>query len=291
MLKISNLFYSSENKPILNDISLTIHEGECVALLGPNGAGKSTLVDAITGAIKPSKGNVLVSNKEFSNVKRDVGVLFEYPPLFYYSKVKEIIYYVSTIYGIPYNEIIALEKILGIDQIRSSNIRSLSKGERKKLGILLSLLHNPKLLILDEPTSDMDPFFRDDVWKLFKKNNRTIFFTSHLWEEAEKYSDRIVFIDGGEVLSIDTPSSFLSDKYIRGAKKIVIAKHNNDKLLSILADIPFVEDDDNIYLFTLNIEKFTEEHKTYLNNYSITSKDLKDIFLFLRKSRKEVLHG
>ena len=280
MVDIRNISLKVNGKFILKDVNLKINDGECLALLGPNGAGKSSLIDIFTGAIRPSHGEVKIWGKEFQEVKKDIGVLYEYSPLFYYSKVKEILAYVCVIYGIKYKSIAELIRSLGMQNIEDRLVRVLSKGERRKVGIILALLHNPSLLILDEPTSGMDPFVRDHCWNLFKKAGRTILFSTHIWEEAEKYADRIAFISEGEILEVDTPSAFLSNKYLKTRKKVTLSK--DEKLAPLFKETLCIEENGQCYLYPADIDQFLETVKEKAKDYSISPIALKDVFLYIR---------
>lgn len=283
MIRIENLSLSLDGKVILKEIDLDSKEGDCFAILGPNGSGKTTLIEIITEYLKPTEGNVKIWDKDFSEVKERIGVLPEYPPLFYYAKVKEILFYVCCVYDTSYDRVKPLMDYLEISEIENSLVRVLSKGQRKKVGLLISLVHDPDLLILDEPTSGMDPFVREKIWELLKKKNRTIIFTTHIWEEAEKNSDRIAFINRGEILMVDTPSSFLSKRYIKSCRKLILPKRNS---CSYSLDCNHVIEKEDVYcVYPSNLEEFLSKHNK-LNDYSISPISLEDVFLFLAKERK-----
>lgn len=278
VLNVKDVSFTVKHKQILKGINFDVCEKECFALLGPNGAGKSTLVDIITGTIKPDHGEVSIfDSKSFQTVKEQVGVLYEYVPLFYYYKVKEIVAYVCSVYNVEKSGLFDMIHALGIDRIENKMIQVLSKGERKKVGILLTILHDPKLIIVDEPTSDLDPFMRETVWYYFLKNNRTILFTTHLWEEVEKIAGKVAFIHNGEILAIDTVERFLSETYIRSKRKIVIQKQNFD--LNRMKDECFVDYQDHVYVYPRDIDSFIS--KGQLDKYAIKEIELKDVFLSL----------
>jgi ABC-2 type transport system ATP-binding protein len=280
MLIIDNVSYKIKGKQILKDISLELKEGERLALLGPNGAGKSSLIDIITGAIKPEKGDVKIMSGSFQKAKDQVGVLYEYVPLFFYSKVKEIIAYVCSVYDVKKSSLHEIIKVLEIDKIEDKLVKVLSKGERKKVGVLMTILHDPKLIILDEPTSDLDPFMRDEVWNFFLQEKRTVFFTTHLWEEAEKKAQKIAFIFKGQIIAVDSPDGFLSDRYLKNKKKIVLTGSNNYE--ETIKDVNYIRNKEELFIYPDNIDSFLNNHN--LSNYSIADIDLKDVFLHLTKN-------
>jgi ABC-2 type transport system ATP-binding protein len=279
MLKVSDVNLKIKGKEILKNISLELKDGECFALLGPNGAGKSTLIDIITGVIKAEKGNVKIFNRSFQEAKNMIGVLYEYVPLFYYSKVKEIIAYICSVYNIKKRDFYEIVKLLEIDKIENKLVKVLSKGERKKLGILMTIIHNPKFIIVDEPTSDLDPFMRDIVWKLFLQGNRTVFLTTHIWEEAEKRADKIAFILNGEIIAIDSTVNFLN-RYMNNTKKIVLSCSENCE--QILKNVRYYQNNTELIIYPDDINLFLKN--TGIKNYSISDIELKDIFLHLTKN-------
>lgn len=283
MIKIQNISYRVKGKEILKNINLEILPNECLALLGQNGSGKSTLIDIITCAIKQTEGKVEILNNSFNNVKERVGVLYEYPPLFPYFKVKELISYICLIHGVKQQKIASIIQNLGIYKINDSLINVLSKGERKKLGILLMMIHNPEFIILDEPTAEIDPFTRDSVWNLFTNEKRTIFFTTHQWEEAQAYADKVVFLSEGSIIAIDFKGAFLSDKYIKGDRKIILNKKYENLVFDRQEENFRYEDDDQIHIFPKDLDAYLQKIGTN-TNFSIMDKSIKDVFLYLENN-------
>lgn len=282
MIQIKQANLSIDKKPILQDINLDIRDGECVALLGPNGAGKSSLIDLITGMLAPDSGSVSLWGQPFARVRHRVGVQFEYTPMFDYLALQEVLQYFCAIYGVSMAETEPLLNYLGLGPIRHKRGYVLSKGERKKIGLLLALIGRPELLILDEPTSDLDPFVREQCWRLFKDKGRTVFFSTHLWEEAERYADRIVFIAGGRIRQVDTPQAFLSEKYLPAQRKVVVAR---DALKpASLEGAIFLEEEEFYYIFPSDVGRFLDRIKQQTANISILQKDLKDVYLYLTKN-------
>jgi len=276
-----NITYKVKEKVILNNISFKIGNGEVFALLGYNGAGKSTFIDILTHSFHADKGSVKIYGEDFPAVKTKVGVLYDSISLIPLLRVRELIHFFCTIYKIDQQELTPLIKILDLNRISNSMFSSLSKGERKKLGILLTLINDPSLLVLDEPTSDLDPLIREVCWlKIFRAKGRTVFFTTHIWEEAEKYADKIAFIHKGKLLTEpDSPVSFLSEKYIKGNKKIGLPK--SEGLLKLISTYEYLEDDDSYYVFTSETEKLISEIQKHTINYSLIVKDLKDVYQYL----------
>lgn len=280
MINIKNITVSSNHKLLLSDVSLEVQESECVALLGPNGAGKSTLIDSLTGMIKPVEGTITMRGQSFRKMRNKIGVMYESVPLFYYLTVKEVVKYICTIHGINYESIKPIMESLDILKLERSQTQKLSKGEKKKVSVLLSLIHNPHLVILDEPTSDLDPFMRDIVWKIFKQNNRTILFTTHLWEEAQLYADRVAFISDGKILKTDATLSLLSPKYIPARTKVIIRKQ--EKFKAPLNGTFFIEEDDMYSFYPADTTKFLEKINAYAVEFTVAPVGLKDVFFYLK---------
>lgn len=284
MISINHVSYETGIQKILNDISFVVPKNACAALLGPNGAGKSTLIDIIAGALTPTEGEVRVSGKSFKNIRERAGILFENPPMFYYSKVKEIIFYICTVYGIKQEEIQPLIRTLGIDDIMNKLTRVLSKGEKKKVGLLISLIHRPDVLILDEPGSGMDPFFRDELWSVIRSCPSTILFTTHIWEEASKYADNIIFISKGRILCCDTPDNLLSLKYVGFSHKVTIPK--TGYMMACLERMQYVEDENSIHIFSNEPGRIIEVLGGEVAGYSVSEISLMDVFMYLERRHK-----
>lgn len=263
----------------IQNISFAVKGGELFALLGPNGMGKSTLIDIMTKAIRPNRGTVKICGSDFPKMKQHVGVLYEYTPMFYYSTVKEILTYLCVIYNVRFERMrVYIEKLQMRGKI-DCLAKVLSKGERRKAGILFALVHDPSLLILDEPTAGMDPFMRDVCWSLFKQNDRTVFFTTHYWDEATEHADRIAFISHGRIIGLDTPASFLSN-YLGCKRKIGVPLCFDIEKIAHLAS--YIVNDDHYIIFPKNEEAMSFIQRS-ADSYSISTIDLKDVYLYLTK--------
>ncbi|MEM1337892.1 MAG: ABC transporter ATP-binding protein [Bacteroidota bacterium] len=283
VLNISNVSYGLDSKAILNNIHFSISSNEKVALLGNNGSGKSTLIDLIVGNIRSTRGSATVFQKPFSKSKNRVGILYDNTPFFPVLKVGEIISFVQTAYGKDKTDttVQRLNELLGISKLENSLFYSLSRGERKKVGIIVSMIHSPELLIADEPTSFLDPSTRSKYWKIIsEKEHLTVLFTTHLWDEAQKYADKIVFINEGIQLDYEnTVASLLSDKYLPGSTKIVV---EGDSLINQeLPDATIITYNDQHHIFSLDIDNVLNFIKKSVHNYSLLKKSLEDVYQYL----------
>lgn len=283
VITISDLHYTIEKKEILSGINFSIQENEKVALLGSNGSGKSTIIDIIADNFSPTSGEVKVYNNTFKKRKKDIGVLYDNSPFFPALKVKELISFATDIHEIKEENSVVnqLKESLGIEKINNSLFYALSKGERKKVGIILSLIHSPSLFIADEPTSFLDPSMRSKYWKiLFNRKDLTVLFTTHIWEEAEQYADKVVFIsEGKQLLESDTVANYLSDKYIAGTKKIVVDATNDIK--DKLTNATVVTYDEQHHIFSEDFKNTLGIVQQSINKYSLLEKGLEDIYHYL----------
>lgn len=205
----------------IEDITLSIQEGEIFGFIGPNGAGKSTTIRCLLSLIYPTSGSASIFGadciKNASEIAKEVGYLPS--EVFYYDnmKVKDLLNYSASFYKKDCKKKIReLCDVLELDTGRK--IEDLSFGNRKKVGIVQGLLHSPKLIILDEPTSGLDPLMQKKFFDLIQEENRngaTVFFSSHILSEVQKMCDRVGFIKEGKLIKLDTMASLKEDSYKR----------------------------------------------------------------------------
>ncbi len=274
---VSDVSYQVKDKIILNNISFTVTKGESFALLGENGSGKSTLIDVILNDLKPSKGYIKFFEKSKACFDK-VGIVYDQLPLFSMLRVFEIIKYFTTIRKLEFENIKKKYfEIFEINKIQKSFIKELSQGEKKRVGILLALIHNPDLLILDEPFANLDPTITERLWKIIRNENRTIFFTTHNWKEAEKLAVKIAFIYKGKVLfEPQSPQSILNS--LPALKIINFPK--NENIIKLLTNYQYYLHDENINVFFNEDSKLLKDISQFTNNFSVQEVDLKDAYLF-----------
>lgn len=193
----------------IQDLDLLVEEGEIFGFIGPNGAGKSTLIRTLLGLIYPTSGRGRIFGldikKDTKRIKKDIG--FMPSDVHYYDNmdVAELLHYSAAFYGIPSNQRIAeLAELFSLDLKRS--LVDLSMGNRKKVAILQALVHQPRLLILDEPTGGLDPLMQARFFELLQEENRagtTIFFSSHTLSEVQKMCGRVAIIKEGRILKVE----------------------------------------------------------------------------------------
>ena len=240
VIKISDISFKRLNKIILNNINFSIYENETVAIIGTNGSGKTTLIDIILDDIKPSTGKVYINDSKVKNYST-IGIAYDSLPLFPLLKVSEVIDYFCAILKLNYDAIKhEFFNSFDIDIISNSFIKDLSQGEKKKIGLLLAVMNNPKILILDEPFSNLDPTIIDVIWKVLTKNNRTILFTTHNWKEVEAIASKVMFLHNGILITTPKkPKEILKEL----PKKKITISFNNDFLHKIAEYEYYVHDD------------------------------------------------
>ena len=191
----------------LNEVTLTIEKGQITGLLGPNGAGKSTLMKIITGAILPSSGTAMVNGVDVVlsplQVQQSLGYLPEHNPQYLELYVREYLEYVAQLYKVDKKRIptVIEQTVLGPEQHKK--IGSLSKGYRQRVGLAAALIPDPEVLILDEPTTGLDPAQLIEIRSLLKNiaTNKTVLFSTHIMQEVVELCDTVVFLQSGKIKS------------------------------------------------------------------------------------------
>ncbi|MDR3607954.1 MAG: ATP-binding cassette domain-containing protein [Oligoflexia bacterium] len=214
MIQVSHLTKSYGHRTAVNDLSFEVQKGEVVGFLGPNGAGKSTTMKILTGFMPATSGSAKVAGFEvFENpieVKRNIGFLPETPPVYPDMAVDEYLGFAAGLHGVPKRSIKAavdgaLEKT-SLGDVRSRLIGNLSKGYRQRVGLAQALVHNPQVLILDEPTVGLDPKQIIEIRELIKglAGDHTVILSSHILPEVTATCQRIIVINKGQIVAEDT---------------------------------------------------------------------------------------
>lgn len=217
---IQNINKSYGNQKALSDVSLEIEKGEIVGFLGPNGAGKSTLMKIISSYISQDSGTVKVCKfntiEQENESKKRIGYLPENNPLYKEMYIKEYLNFVASIYKIEdkRQKIEQMIQKVGLQSEQHKTIGELSKGYQQRVGLVAALLHNPEVLILDEPTTGLDPNQLEEVRKLIKEvgKDKTVLLSTHILQEVEKMCNRVVIINKGEIVSDKLISEYKKEK-------------------------------------------------------------------------------
>jgi ABC-2 type transport system ATP-binding protein len=210
---VQNLVKKYGHRVAVDDVSLSIHEGEIFGIIGPNGAGKTTTVECISGLRAPDSGSITVyglsPRKDRNKVREFVGVQLQESALPPRIKVGEAVRLFASFYSNPLDPDQLLES-LGIEQIVNSSFKNLSGGQKQRLSIALALVGNPRLAILDELTTGLDPEARREIWNLIERmrdRGVTVILVTHFMDEAERLCDRLALINNGAVRALDTPEA------------------------------------------------------------------------------------
>jgi len=209
MIEIKNISKSYKDKTALSDVCFSFSEGEIIALLGVNGAGKSTLMKILTGILTPDEGTVNIYGhnieRETIEAKRITGYLSEDNPLYEDMYVMEYLTYVANIYGTEKQRIKETIKETGLEKEYKKKINTLSRGNKQRVGIAQSILHNPKFIILDEPHTGLDPNQRGNLNAVLKaiSQDKILLFSTHILQDVKDTCNRFIFINDGKIIADD----------------------------------------------------------------------------------------
>lgn len=291
IIEIKNLRKSYKEVLAVDDISFSVKEGELFAFLGLNGAGKSTTINIMCGALDRDSGDVYIGGyntlTDMQKIKSELGVVFQNSILDNNLSVYDNLYTRSVLYGMSKSEFESSLKYLAekleFKDILHRNLNKLSGGQKRRVDIARALIHRPKLLILDEPTTGLDPKTRALVWNLIndmRVNSRlTVLLTTHYMEEAAE-ADNVVIIDSGKIVANDTPNN-LKNKYAV------------DEVLLYLYDKKLIEDLDKSgikYTITHDIlsivvtstneaKDFIVKYAKYISDFEVIKGDMDSVFL------------
>lgn len=211
-----NIYYGSFQA--VRNVSLEVKAGEIFGLLGPNGAGKTSTLSAIEGLLKPQSGNISIAGYNIKEkplyARANIGVQLQSTSFQPELTVSEIIRLYGGIYGVEMTKE-KLEKMLTnikLEDAASKRFGQLSGGQQQRVSLVIAMIHEPRLVLLDEPTTGLDPQSRRQLWErmeALRENNHGILLTTHSMEEAEAVCDRIAIIDHGQVITIDTPQALI----------------------------------------------------------------------------------
>ena len=296
-IKIINLFKSYENVKAVNGIDLEIKKGEFYGLLGPNGAGKSTTINSITSLVKPSNGSIEIFGKnieeDFRFARSKVGIAHQEVSQDWFFPIEQLLYFQAGFYGILRND--SKERIeyllnkLGLFKHRSKKMRELSGGMKRRLQIAKALVHDPDIIILDEPTAGVDVELRHDLWSYLQElhsEGKTILLTTHYIDEAELLCEKVGIIDKGKLIVEDSVDNL--KKMVKNSSIEIQLKDVLERKPQFLNDYEHNIDDKKIHIITYkpNMElpsiilKFSEK-AIKIEDIHIPQTSLEDVFLDL----------
>ncbi|CAL2088838.1 gliding motility-associated ABC transporter ATP-binding subunit GldA [Tenacibaculum sp. 190524A05c] len=275
----------------VNDISFSAEKGEIVGFLGPNGAGKSTTMKILTGYIQPTEGSVTVNDIDvISNsleTRKSIGYLPEHNPLYLDMYVKEYLLFHADVHQIKNYDLAEIINKVGLEKEAHKKINQLSKGYRQRVGLAAAILHNPDVLILDEPTTGLDPNQLVEIRSLIKElgSNKTVLLSTHIMQEVEAICDRVIIINNGEIV-IDKKLAELKDSN-QQVIKVGFDYKIEEQFLQRLSDITTIKNNyDNSWTLTFETEEdmrpklfdFAQEHGLKILELNSENKNLETLF-------------
>ncbi len=313
MIKVKNVTKRYGDFYAVRNIDFEVKEGEIVGFLGRNGAGKTTTMNMITGFIEPTSGEILVDgynvDKKPKKVKAQIGYMPEGTPLYSDLTVKEFIKYMADLKMIPKKKRKeAIQKAInetGLETVQNNLTKNLSRGYKQRVSLAGAIVGDPKILILDEPTVGLDPKQVVEIRELIKsfKKDHTVLISSHILPEISQICEKIVVIDKGEIVAVDTPKNLEKNTTDKTVIKIVIEDENN-KFETLKDEIPEIkqikfigENDDKSkeYLLESSVEsdirrtlsKFCAKEDIIVLEMTSLENSLEDAFMKLVDGRKE----
>lgn len=273
--KITKLY---GNQTALKDVSFSVKKGEIVGFLGPNGAGKSTMMKILTAYIEASNGQAKVNEFDVitqkKQVQQSIGYLPEHNPLYLELYVKEYLKFTANIYKTDKTRIDEVIAETGLTPEVHKKIGELSKGYRQRVGLAAALIHNPDVLILDEPTTGLDPNQLVDIRQLIKKlgQTKTVFLSTHIMQEVEAICDRVIIINRGEIVA---------DKYL--------SELNKDQDQIVVVEFDFRVEDEFLKRMPHVIKVINTHDFTYEITFE-TKKDMRShVFDFAHDNNLKIL--
>lgn len=234
MIEVENLTKDYGFFRAVTDLTFNVPEGCILGFLGPNGAGKTTTMRIITGFMPASSGKVIIAGHDIYSepmeVKKRIGYMPELPPLYMEMKVESYLKFVAKIKGVPRanvkNRVEEVIELCGLEEKRKSFIRSLSKGYKQRVGLAQAMVHDPDILILDEPTIGLDPRQIIDIRKLIKNigRNRTVILSTHILPEVTMTCDRVLIIHRGKKVVDDTLDNLTKSMNLEDAFLSLVAE-------------------------------------------------------------------
>lgn len=288
IIKIDNLFKSFKDVKAVNDICFKVKEGELFAFLGVNGAGKSTTISIMCGQLSRGSGSVFVCGKDIdrdiNSIRREIGVVFQNSVLDKALTVYDNLKSRASLYGISGStfkkRLGELSDVLDFSDLLKRPVGKLSGGQRRRIDIARAIIHKPKLLVLDEPTTGLDPQTRKAVWdvvsKLRKDDGVTVFLTTHYMEEAAA-ADYVVILDSGKIVAEGTPLQ-LKNSFTGDFITIYGATEEQAKLLSM----PYKKIRDAFRIQVPNTAKAAElivRYPEIFKDFEIIKGSMDDVFL------------
>ena len=295
LVEVNNISKSFEAFLAVDDINFSLEKGEVLGFLGPNGAGKTTTMRILTGFLKPSSGSIKINGLDlFKNLKKArefIGYVPEGSPLYNEMTTIDFLSFICEIRNIDKGQNLSkIIKLLDLDEVLLQKIDTLSKGFKRRVGLAQALVHDPKILILDEPTDGLDPNQKHEVRKLIKKlgKEKSIIISTHILEEVKAICNRTMILSNGKLLIDDTPTNVL--KKSSSYNNLLVSVHDKSaielkKELQTLNNFKHIDVNNNLCSIKLKstsdasfLSNYLLKKKYAIKHYSINKGQLDEVF-------------
>jgi ABC-2 type transport system ATP-binding protein len=299
-IEVNDISKSYGQQKALDAVSFSISKGEIVGFLGPNGAGKSTLMKILTTFISADEGTALVNGNDVSQqqkaVQKSVGYLPEHNPLYLDLYVREYLSFNADVYKVKKSRIDEVIQLTGLSPEAHKKIGELSKGYRQRVGLATALLHDPEVLILDEPTTGLDPNQLVEIRELIKNigKNKTVFLSTHIMQEVEAICDRVIIINNGKIVTDKKLNNLVKDTKEDQVIEVEFDKEVAEALLLAMPNLVAAKSiRGNIWQLTFTADTdmrpavfdFAQENGLKTLQLTLKSKNLETVFREMTKKK------
>ncbi|MFZ4400167.1 MAG: ABC transporter ATP-binding protein [Bacteroidales bacterium] len=283
IIEVRDVYKSFKSVHAVKGINLSIAEGQFVALLGPNGAGKTTLVEMIEGIQKPDKGEIIIAGKKWKGnedaLHHIIGLSLQETYFIDKLTVIETLRMFASFYDEKEERVAEVIQLVALEEKRKSYVVNLSGGQRQRLALGIALLNHPRVLILDEPTTGLDPNARREIWQILlelkKKSKTAMLLTTHYMEEAEQLCDYVVIMDKGNILKEGNVAELLNNE--NGSKNIEFTLHGFHETIDLNDSFPGILWNRENQKGTFQINEMKDDMKSFLEILENKNLQLKDL--------------
>jgi len=284
VIEVKNVWKSFKTVKAVKGVSINIPRGEFVALLGPNGAGKTTLVEMIEGIQKPDEGEITIMGRKWKGNEDDlhrlIGISLQETRFIDKLRVSETLMMFASFFNLGKKRVDEIIELVGLGEKRKSYVVNLSGGQRQRLALGIALINSPSILLLDEPTTGLDPNARREIWdilhKLKENRDTSMILTTHYMEEAEYLCDYIIIMDQGIILK-------------EGTQKQLLEEDNDEKIIEFSIEKGLIPDDINTYglPFRVNRDPSGDRGSVALKHFE---NDLPEFLTFVKSRNLHLKH-
>lgn len=294
IIEVNGLTKKYKNLTAVNNLDLNVYRGDVFGFLGPNGAGKSTTIRMLLSLIKPTKGSIKIFGKPLNKYRKEilsnVGGIVEKPDFYLYLSAYQNLELLSRISGkeVPKRRLTEVLELVGLKERSKSKVKTFSHGMKQRLGIAQALIHNPQLIILDEPTTGLDPQgmkeIRDLIIHLSRNENKTIFLSSHILREVELIATRMIIINKGTTRVEGTVEELLQSDKVNVTFEVDNISKASDVIKFSQWNENFIKKEKNQLVFEMPQQEIPELNKFLIeNNIAVSAvvpvRSLEDYFL------------